>query len=169
MARAKIIIDKFKRKRLWENFEERRCSIEMVLKDKIVKYIKKADEKNGMLMLLFKTTASNIQDAMLTKIEEIRKKRLLFERMSKMSNSIDELEVLKDVRSNKEEIYDKWWHSKSEEEGGVVKQFEEDNLFYIDKKTWNEIIMKKVNVRIIGKESDHEELQRAKTNDKKRN
>jgi hypothetical protein len=76
---------------------------------------------------------------------------MLFEGMSKMTSSVDDVDILKKESLNQEEIYGKWWHSKFEEDEAIIKQNEKDNIFYIDKRTWNEKITKKINIEVNGK------------------
>lgn len=149
--RTEEIFCKFDRKKIWKEFVDKGRMKGTVLKDKIAKYNETASRRNEMLMSLCKTAANNIQYDISEKEKELKKRRILFENMSGMDSSVFDNESLKSLCSNQVEIYNKWWHSKFEEEAKTINQFEKDNLFYIDKRVWSEIGAEKIIIRSDGK------------------
>jgi hypothetical protein len=141
---------KLKRKNLWKKIEKQRYSSGMIMKKKIMEFLCRAEQRNVMLLSLFKTAANNIAITMKRKTEVIRRRKELFDKMKEMSSSVNEMKLLKEEYSNQEEIYNKGWHNKFEEDEKIISQFEEDNVFCIDKKTWNEIINKGIIIKFRG-------------------
>jgi hypothetical protein len=64
---------------------------------------------------------------------------------------------------SQEKTFIKWWHNKFEKEKKVTKQFEKDNLFYIDKKVWNEIKREKICLKHKGKVINQKKYKYVKT------
>jgi hypothetical protein len=131
--------NKLQRKIMWGKFEENKSLISIKLKEKVNSYITNASQRNEMLMALFRSAANNIRNEISKKEEEIHKGKLFQRNMIKMISSMEENSAAVVIYSSQEETFFEWWHNKFEKETEMTKQLEEDNLFYISKKSWNEI------------------------------
>jgi hypothetical protein len=77
----------------------------------------------------------------------MRRERLYQEETTGMASSMEENDIAKLIYLNQENVFSEWWHRKFEKERKMIWWFESDNLFYIDKKTWNEIQKAKIVLR----------------------
>jgi hypothetical protein len=153
---------KLQRKITWCNFEERRKLLGQNIKEKIHKYLTVASQRNRKIETMIRSTPNNIRNEIMMKEEEARKRRMFLENMAAMTSSMEENGVGKSLYLSQEKIFIEWWHNKFEKEEKMIKQFENDNIFYIDKIIWNEIKREKICLKHVGKIINQEDYKCAK-------
>jgi hypothetical protein len=117
-------------------------------KVKALTLIEAAKLRNENIKSMLKSTADRIQFMIAEKIDLIKRRREQYEDMQNMNSSIDEVAQLKFVENDREENNSKWHRNEAEEKEKVVKQFEQDNVWFIDKRSWNMIKKEGVPVMI---------------------
>jgi hypothetical protein len=82
----------------------------------------------------------------------VQRNRIYQENAVKMTNSLKENNRAEIQYTNQEETFIEWWHNKFEKESKMIKQFEKDNKFYLNKKVWNKINEEGIYLKYGGKD-----------------
>jgi hypothetical protein len=83
--------------------------------------------------------------------------------MKEMSSSMEEIDRMKLISDNREEVYCKWWRNKFERDEKVINQFECDNVFFISRKIWSIVIKEKIPITINGVDIGQKKLKLVKS------
>jgi hypothetical protein len=123
----------------WNTFISLKKEIGSTIKEKLSEKSKVALARNRCLFSIINIGAKKISNWFEAKKKTVRLNADLNSSISQMIYSVQET---KDVMKQ-EENYEKTFSSYTEESIKIsekyVKQFEEDNLFYFDKKTWKKL------------------------------
>jgi hypothetical protein len=90
--------------------------------------------------------ALKVKNSIEEKIAVVRRNKELYEDMKMMNSTMEEIEQLKNFESVNNDEETVWFKKIFEREKKILEQFEKDNIWYIDKRSWNSI--KKENISI---------------------
>jgi hypothetical protein len=130
-----MVLKKFFRKKIWNKFQMMKDELGRNFKSRAMSIVENAKLRNERVMLMLKETADKIQLMVTDKIALIRKRREQYDSMQNMISSIDDVTQMRIVNDDKEETDGKWFAKEAEEKEKIVKQFEQDNIWYIDKRS----------------------------------
>jgi hypothetical protein len=137
-------MEKLQRKKVWQDFDKKRELCERNMRKKIQFYVECATQRNMKINQLIKLVANTIRDKLLIKVAELKKISIFQENMKMIASSQEEVNELITISQYQENNQMKWYNNIIEKEEKMIRQFENENLFYVNKKTWNIIQKEKI-------------------------
>jgi hypothetical protein len=140
------VIDKYCREKRCNEFLDLKKDIGKKLKMKISQYMENADRRNMKLQDMMITVGRNIASMIKRSENLVRRRKEQFENMKSMEHSLLENEQVREWLRVHENMTSEWYEREAEKDAEITKQFEKDNVLYIDKKTWSIIAREGISI-----------------------
>jgi hypothetical protein len=122
------------------------------LRCKILQKIEISRKRNEHIDNLLKDVARKFVMVVNEKILMVKRSKIIYEDIQAMDSTMIEIEQLKSFDEKSSGVVDNWYKKVAEETRSITEQFENDNTFFIDKKSWN--LLKSKNIPIICGKTD---------------